>query len=204
MPIGLTHSHLGRVGMSALPSHPPIKRVRGHPEGIETGPKVHRKASSPPEDVVHRDRDCAFSTPITTTTEKVFLRLRKEAAPRRFVNLCVESRESQSFTVQAPRLDLPLRIMTTDPVSLLPQREESTTSLVGTPCGLGNPGDRGHLKAWGRPMSATEINADSATWGRSLSDEISNYALKVWTWGRTTKRALLDVELRRGCSGTTF
>ena len=153
---------------------------------------------------MHLARDCEFTTPMKNITEKVFLRLHKEAAPRPSVNLCVESEESQSFTVQAPRLDLPLRIMTTDPVSLLPQREEGTTSLVGTPCGLGNPGDRRHLKAWGRPMSATEINAGSATWGRSLSDEISNYALKVWTWGRTTKRALLDVELRRGCSGTTF
>ena len=153
---------------------------------------------------MHFDRDCAFTTPMKNITEKVFLRLRKEATPRPSVNLCVGSMESQSFTVRAPRLDSPLRIMTTDLVSLLPQWEENTTSLVGTPCGLGNPGDRGHLKAWGRPMSATEIETGLATWGRSLSDEISNYALKVWTWGRTTKRALLDVELRRGCSGTAF
>ena len=135
---------------------------------------------------MHFDRDCAFTTLMQDTNEKVFLRHRKKAAPRLFVNLCVESGDSRSFRARAPRPVSPLWTMTTDPASLLPQWERNATSLAGTPCGLGTPWDRRHLKAWGRRMFATEEESNSATWGRSRSEETSNNALKVWTWGRTT------------------
>lgn len=141
---------------------------------------------SSPEVAVHFDRDCAFTTLMQDTNEKAFFRHRKGATPRLFVNLCVESDESKSFTARAPRPVWPLWTMTTDPASLLPQWERNATSLVGTPCGLGNPWERRHIKAWGRLVSTTEVDSNSATWGRSRSEETSNNALKVWTWGRTT------------------
>jgi hypothetical protein len=118
--------------------------------------------------------------------EKASLRRRNRATPRPIVDLRVERGEARSFRARAPRPISPLRTMTTDPASLLPHGERSATSLAGTPCGLGNPGDREHLKAWGRPMFATEEESISATWGRSRTEEASNNALKVWTWGRTT------------------
>jgi len=135
---------------------------------------------------MHRDRDSASITLMQDTNEKVLLRPRKRATPRLSADLCVENEESKSFTVRASRPSWPLRTMTTDPASLLPHGERSATSLAGTPCGVGTPWDRRHLKAWGRLMSATEEESNSATWGRSRSEETSNDALKVWTWGRTT------------------
>ena len=142
--------------------------------------------ASPPEDAVHFDRDCAFTTLMQDTYEKAFFRHPKRATPRLFVDLCVESDEVKSFTARAPSPSSPFWTMTTDPASLLPQWERNATSLVGTPCGQGNSRDRRHIKAWGRQVFATEVDSNSATWGRSRSDETPNNALKVWTWGRTT------------------
>ena len=139
-----------------------------------------------PKDAVHCDRGLRCTNLMKDINEKASLRPLNRATPRPFVDLCVQNVEARSFRVRAPRLVSPLRTMMTDPASLLPHGERSATSLAGTPCGLGNPGDRRHLKAWGRLMSATEEESNSATWGRSRSEETSNDALTVWTWGRTT------------------
>ena len=133
-------------------------------------------------------------------SDHVISRRRSGETPHPASNRCVEGDGAMSLAVQTACSDWPHWIMTTDPVSAPSSRRGDTTELAGTPCGTGNPRERMQCRAWGRLRHAPEVKSSLATWGRSRPVETPNQALKVWTWGRTTLCALLDVEPRRGCS----
>jgi len=134
----------------------------------------------------HRTRPLMYHT-----RDHVTPRRNSRETPHPALNRCVESKSSASLAVQATCLDWPQRIMTTDPVSPSSSRRGGTTELVGTPCGMGNPRERVHCRAWGRLPHMLEVIPSLATWGRSRLKETSNQALKVRTWGRTTEARFL-------------
>ena len=178
--------------MTAAPSSehcPPTCLISGsevNPEGTETELSPQINASSPRRSHCDGNQDLASITLMQDISENVIIRHHRRATPRPIVNLHVESDEAKSLTAQTPRLCWPDWITTTDSAPLLPSWEQNATSLAGTPCGLGNPWEREHKRAWGRLVLSTEEDFSPVTWGRNRLKATSNNALKVWTWGRTT------------------
>ena len=173
------------------PSHLLIRQGRSLLEGTENRILTANSCSLSPEGGLavrpgHRTRPLMYHT-----RDHVTPRRNGKAAPHLALSRRAEVRAATSLTVETYGLGWTHQNLTTDPVSSPSSRGGGTTELAGTPCGMGDPKGRVYRGAWGRLLHMLEVSSSEATWGRSLLGAISNQALKVRTWGRTTEARFL-------------